>query len=44
MAPFIPIACGLATILTCALAVETGKGTQKTIKRRKRRNVRKNRS
>jgi len=44
MAPFIPIACGLATILTCALAVETGKGTQKTIKRRKQRDAKKNRS
>ncbi len=44
MAPFIPIACGLATVLTCALAVETGKGTEKTIKRRKRKNARKNRS
>lgn len=39
MAPFIPIACGLATVLACALAVETGKGTQKTIQQRKRRNA-----
>ena len=41
MAPFIPIACGIATALTCALAVETGKGTKKTIERRKKRNARK---
>ncbi len=44
MAPFIPVACGIATALTALLAVETGKGTKKTIERRKRRNARKNRS
>ncbi|WP_459918558.1 hypothetical protein [Desulfocicer niacini] len=40
MAFFIPIACSIATALTCALAVETGKGTKKTIERRKRKNAR----
>ncbi len=40
MAPFIPLACGIATALTCALAVETGKGTKKTIQKRKKRDAR----
>ena len=43
MAPFIPLACGIATALTFVLTVETGKGTKRTIERRKRRNPRKNR-
>lgn len=42
MAPFIPLACGVATALTFVLALETGKGTKRTIERRKRRNERKN--
>ncbi len=41
MAPFIPIACSIAGAITCALVVETGKGTKKTIKRRQKRNARK---
>ncbi len=41
MAPFIPVACGVATALTLALAVETGKGTKKVIERRKKRNAKK---
>ncbi len=44
MAPFIPIACGVATVISCALAVQTGKGTVRIIKRRKRRHARKARS
>lgn len=44
MALFIPVACGIATILTCALTYETGKGTMKTIERRKKRYARKSRS
>lgn len=42
MAPLIQLACGAATILSYVLAVQTGKGTAKTINRRKRRNARKN--
>ncbi len=41
MAPFIPIACAVAGAITCALAIETGKGTKKTIKRRQKRDARK---
>lgn len=35
MAPFISLACGIASTLTVLLAVETGKGTKRTIERRK---------
>lgn len=33
---FIPVACGVAMALTVALIVETGKGMQRTLVRRKR--------
>nr|WP_321465099.1 hypothetical protein [uncultured Desulfobulbus sp.] len=41
MFAFIPIACSVATALTCLLAIQTGKGTMRTLERRKRRNARK---
>ncbi len=44
MAPFIPVACGVATAISCVLFVQTGKGTVKTIRRRKKRHDRKARS
>ncbi len=44
MAPFVTLACSVATVISGVLAVQTGKNVVKTIKRRKRRHVRKVRS
>lgn len=44
MAIFIPLACGVATVLTCALGVETTKGTYKSLERRRKRDAKKVRS
>ncbi|WP_275888489.1 hypothetical protein [Desulfobulbus alkaliphilus] len=44
MFAFIPVACSIATALTCILAIQTGKGTMRTIERKKKRNARKARS
>ncbi len=44
MSAFIPVACTVATVLVCILAYRTGKGTLRTIERKKRKNVRNTRS
>jgi hypothetical protein len=44
MFAFIPIACSVATALTCILAIQTGKGAMRAIERKKRRDARKARS
>ncbi len=42
---FISVICGVATVLTCILILETGKDAKKTLEKRKRKHVRqKNRS
>lgn len=41
MFAFIPFACCVATALTSILVYQTGKGTMKTIERKKKRNARK---